>query len=197
MGNQHYYSGQPGSNHEFRDVRFKIRGVELTLTTDAGVFSKRGIDFGTRVLLEAVELHETDFVVDLGCGYGVVTAVLARVYPETRWLLLDVNERAVNLAMQNVSRFGGRVDLAVSDGFGARDDVMADAIIANPPIRAGKSVVYRLFEESKSHLRDGGALWVVIHKKHGAASAAVKLGELFEQVDLVTRQSGYHIFRCS
>lgn len=192
--NSHYYSRVPDSESRPQNVKIHVRGIDRTLTTDSGVFAKKGLDFGTRLLIETVQLKEDGLIVDLGCGYGVVTSVLAEAYPKTRWVLLDVNERAVELSKRNTETFASRREVLQSDGFAAVPNLVADTVLLNPPIRAGKAVVYRLFEESKRHLTPGGALWIVIHKKHGAPSAKTKLEELYERVDLVDRESGYHIF---
>ncbi|MCL6517317.1 methyltransferase [Alicyclobacillus sp.] len=191
----HYYTPTPQVESQPRRVRVRVRGVELEITTDSGVFAKRGLDYGTRVLLETVQLPAAAEAVDLGCGYGVVAAVLGRVFPDSRWTLLDVNERAIELARRNVG-LGERARLFVSDGFSAVPELMADAVVLNPPIRAGKSVVYRLFAESAQHLREEGSLWVVIHKKHGAPSARDRLELLFGSVELADRDAGYHVFHC-
>ncbi len=166
------------------------------LTTDRGVFSKNQLDFGTRVLINAVELPEHAEVVDLGCGYGPVTAFLGRLYPDSRWTLIDVNERALALAAENVRQLSDRTRIVLSDGFREVEDLVADAIILNPPIRTGKAVIYRLFEESHLHLRAGASLWIVIQKKQGANSARAHLETLFTMVDCVERSGGYHVFRC-
>ncbi len=118
------------------------------------------------------------------------------MYPRTRWVLLDVNERAVALARENVQCLGGRAEVFVSDGFAAVPDLAADAILLNPPVRAGKAVVWRLFTESRHHLVPGGALWVVIQKKQGAPSAKAYLEQQFASVETVARDAGYHVFRC-
>lgn len=194
-GNSHYFTSSPEAASRPRSVHIRVRGVELEILTDSGVFAKRGLDFGTRVLIETVTLPPQAEAVDLGCGYGVVAAVLGRVYPESQWTLLDVNERAVSLAQRNVC-LGDRARVLVSDGFAAVPDLRADAVVLNPPIRAGKSVVYRLFAESAQHLRPDGALWVVIHKKHGAPSARERLTAWFGDVALAERESGYHVFCC-
>jgi 16S rRNA (guanine1207-N2)-methyltransferase len=190
----HYYTHTPASESRPTQVTARVRGVELRLTTDSGVFSKRGIDFGTRLLIETVELPDRGTMVDLGCGYGVVAATLGVVYPQTEWVLLDVNERAVELARQNTTALGARRRVLQSDGFAAVPDLKADAILLNPPIRAGKAVVYQLFQEARDHLLPGGKFWIVIHKKHGAPSAKEKLEELFGHVALADRDSGYHVF---
>lgn len=193
MQSNHYYSTDPTSASRPHDVTVHVRGVELRLITDSGVFAKKGLDFGTRLLIETVDLTGRVNVVDLGCGYGVVAAALAKVYPKTTWAMLDVNSRAVELARKNTQFLGVRRKVYQSDGFSEVPDMMADAVLLNPPIRAGKAVVYRLFEEARDHLVEGGDFWIVIQKKHGAPSAKAKLEELFGNVRLVDRASGYHI----
>lgn len=191
----HYYSQTPSSAREPRTFRVKVRGQEVSLKSDAGVFSKAGLDFGTRVLIEAVTLPERGIIIDLGSGYGPVAAILARVYLETSWWLLDVNPRAVELARENTAFAADRTHVIQSDGFAAVPDMVADAVLLNPPIRAGKKVVYSLFEQSRDHLVSGGCLWIVIQKKQGAPSAKERLEQLFSNVETVERDAGYHIIR--
>lgn len=192
----HYYSRQPTAEHNVQSVVVHARGQAIALQTDSGVFSKRGLDFGTRVLIETVELPEEGTIVDLGCGYGPVAGVLAGAYPHTHWVLLDINQRAVALARSNLSRYNERVEVFESDGFEVVPDLKAAAVLLNPPIRAGKEMIYRLFSDAREHLLEGGTLWIVIQKKQGAASAYEKLLTLFEEVDLVERSGGYHVYRC-
>lgn len=169
----------------------------MQLTTDSGVFAKKGLDFGSRLLIETVQIPDAATVVDLGCGAGPIAAVLSRVYPDSSWVLLDVNERAVSLAKANVLPGSDRVEAKVSDGFSAVDGLKADTVLLNPPIRAGKQVIYRLFRESGEHLKPGGSLWIVMHKKHGAESARAELLHHFGCVELRDRDAGYHIYQCT
>lgn len=194
---EHYFTNNNSKQAaDEREVMARVRGLEVRLQTDAGVFSKRGLDFGSRLLIEHVTLPQGAFVVDLGCGYGPVTAILGQVYPDSQWILADVNERAVQLAWRNTTSLGNRRRVVVSDGFCEIQDEEVDAVVLNPPIRAGKSVVYRLFAEARAHLRKGGSLWIVIQKKHGAPSAKKELERLFPLVQDVARSGGYHVF-CS
>lgn len=192
----HYYETPSDLESRPHEITADVRGVYVSLMVDRGVFSTKGLDYGTRVLLETVRLQEEGFTVDLGCGYGAVTAVLARVYPQRRWLAVDVNERAVELAKRNLEFAVGRIRVVHSDGLPGVGDERPDAVLLNPPIRAGKAVIYRLFEESAQVLVAGGSLWIVMHKKHGAQSASVKLGTLFPEVTLRERNAGYHVFEC-
>jgi 16S rRNA (guanine1207-N2)-methyltransferase len=197
VGQNHYFSATPSSESKPHQVRFKARGVEVQLTTDSGVFAKKGLDFGSRLLIETVQIPDAATVVDLGCGAGPIAAVLSRVYTDSSWILLDINERAVSLARANVLDGSKRVEARVSDGFSAVDDVTVDVVLLNPPIRAGKQVIYRLFRESGRHLKPGGSLWIVMHKKHGAESARNELLRHFGSVELKDRDAGYHIYQCT
>lgn len=194
---QHYYSQKPESESQLRQVEVAARGVTRTLWTDNGVFAKRGLDPGTALLIESVALPETGLIVDLGCGYGPVTALLCSLHHALTYVMLDINERAVDLAKRNTAHAAARVEVLQSDGFSAVPRLQADAVLLNPPIRAGKGVVYQLFAQSKEHLRAGGVLWVVMHKKHGADSAEKHLTELGANVVRTARKSGYRVLRCS
>ncbi|MFB5192192.1 class I SAM-dependent methyltransferase [Alicyclobacillus fastidiosus] len=192
---EHYYSEKPQVESQLRTIEVDVRGVHLKLTTDNGVFSKGGLDDATRRLLETVELDASEQVVDLGAGYGVVTAVLGTVFPNTRWTLIDINGRALDLARRNTASFAHRCTYVQSDGIPDGVASTFDDVVLNPPIRAGKTVVYRLFSDAHRVLVPGGRLWIVIQKKHGAPTALEELQRTFDRVDTVYKKSGYFIFR--
>lgn len=194
---EHYFTSQSDAAGEERLITARLRGSEFRFWTDAGVFSKQGIDFGTRLLIETVQLPESGEILDLGCGYGPVGIVCAKVSPSCRVTMVDVNRRALHLAERN-ARFNGvshRVTVLESDGMAALSDRLFDAILINPPIRAGKAVVYRLFAEAAEHLKPGGSLWVVIRKKQGAESAKRELEDRFRNVSRVEQKKGYWILK--
>jgi 16S rRNA (guanine1207-N2)-methyltransferase len=116
--------------------------------------------------------------------------------PQGRVTMVDINERAVELAKENAALNGIRnVTIMQSDLFESVEEKEFDAILTNPPIRAGKAVVHRIFEEGHAYLKKGGSLWVVIQKKQGAPSALEKLEQVYEEVEEVTKDKGYRIFR--
>ena len=193
---EHYYTQTPGAAHDEKQVIFEVLGLRLQCTTDAGVFSRDGLDMGTRILLEALP-PLSGRILDLGCGWGPVGTALGRKYPDAQILLSDVNERAVELAGHNL-RSNGVTNAAVvrGDGYEAVKGRF-DAIVLNPPIRAGKGVIYALFEGARAHLSDGGALYIVIRKQQGAESAEKYLRTLYGSVERICREKGYWVLRCA
>ena len=193
---QHYYTQNPEVEHDLRQVIFEVLGLRLNCTTDAGVFSRDGLDMGTRILLEALpELHGR--ILDLGCGWGPVGTALGKRYPGAQIVLTDVNSRATELAACNLAA-NGVTNAAVvqGDGFAAVEGGF-DAIVLNPPIRAGKAVIYALFAEAAKHLRADGALYIVIRKQQGAESAQKYLSSIYADVERIAREKGYWVLRCA
>lgn len=164
--------------------------------TDAGVFSKTGVDYGSRVLIEHMELNPEGNILDVGCGYGPIGLMAAKLSPAGQVTLIDINERAVQLATENAKSNGiSNVEVLQSDLYEAVKGKTFDVILTNPPIRAGKAVVHRIFEEGLELLNAGGVMWVVIQKKQGAPSALEKLQLLYDSVEEVTRDKGYWILK--
>nr|WP_276521700.1 class I SAM-dependent methyltransferase [Geobacillus stearothermophilus] len=197
MVSEHYYSAAPTSERNPQTWTFTLRGHEFRFTTDSGVFSKRGVDFGTQLLIETFEEPEVaGDLLDVGCGYGPIGLALARSFPNRHVHMIDINERALELARENKQANG--IDNAViykSDLFSEVGERRFAAVVTNPPIRAGKRVVHAIFEQSRDHLLDGGELWVVIQKKQGAPSALEKLKELFPFVEVASKKKGYYIIK--
>lgn len=192
---EHYYTNRPKAPHEETSFDTTLRGMSFRFVTDAGVFSRERVDFGSLLLIEAMRIGAADTVLDLGCGYGPIGMVAARLAPEGFIYMVDVNERAVELARRNLAANGiANAEVRVGDGLAAVPGIAFDVILTNPPIRAGKATVYRLLEEARAALKPGGSLWVVIQTKQGAPSMKRKLAELFGNVTDVDRKAGYHVF---
>ncbi|WP_345759361.1 class I SAM-dependent methyltransferase [Bacillus sp. PBIB1] len=195
---EHYYSEKPSVKSDKQTWSFTLRNRSYTFTSDSGVFSKKEVDFGSRVLIEAFEEPEIvgDFL-DAGCGYGPIGLSLAGAFTDRTVHMIDVNERAVELSNENAEKNGIKnVRIYQSDLFSNIDSAQTFAsIITNPPIRAGKKVVHAIFEKSAEHLRASGELWIVIQKKQGGPSAIEKLKELFDEVSVVQKKKGYYIIK--
>jgi 16S rRNA (guanine1207-N2)-methyltransferase len=195
---QHYYSNQPESQHNRKMIEEKLRGHNYRFISDAGVFSKNGVDYGSKVMVEAMDIPIGSSVLDVGCGYGPIGFAAARLAQDGHVTMVDVNSRAVALAKENAQLNGiANVSIMESDLFASVEGQQFDVIVTNPPIRAGKETVHSIFVQAYEHLRIGGALWVVIQKKQGAPSAKAKLQSLFQLVEEITRDKGYHIFKAT
>ena len=194
---EHYYSNKPQTESKPRQWKFTLRGHTFTFETDAGVFSKSEVDFGSRVLIDTFEMPEVEGdVLDVGCGYGPIGLSIAKANPERFVHMMDINARAIALAEKNAQVNGVQnVRIFESDGLASVGDVKAAAILTNPPIRAGKETIFRFYDESYEKLVEGGELWIVIQKKQGAPSTVSHLEGIFSEVDVVEKKKGYWIIR--
>ena len=178
------------------ELRGTIRGHDFTWLTDAGVFSRADLDRGTELLLQALEVGPCELILDLGCGYGAIGIVAARLSARGHVILTDVNERAVALARANLR--ANRVDNAEvrrGDLYAPVQGLAFDHIVCNPPIRAGRAVVDRIIREAPALLHEGGSLWLVVRTKQGADSVRKRMAEAFASADVVRRGSGYKVLR--
>jgi 16S rRNA (guanine1207-N2)-methyltransferase len=194
---EHYYSRTQKVESEPKYWDFTLRNQMFRFKTDNGVFSKKEVDFGSRLLIEAFELPNVEGpVLDVGCGYGPIGLSIAKNYPERTVHMIDVNERAIELAKENAEQNSVKnIDVYESDTLKNVKELNFSAILTNPPIRAGKTTVHDIFEQSHAHLVSRGELWIVIQKKQGAPSAIEKLKELFSTVETVDKSKGYFIIK--
>ena len=186
-----YYAETPDAAHDIHDLKVNLLGESFQFYTDAGVFSKKMIDFGSQVLLNALDLEAGKTVLDV--GYGPLGISLAKVQG-VKVTMIDINSRAIDLAKQNAERnkveatiFQSNIYKNVTGSF--------DYVISNPPIRAGKKVVHQVIEEAYDHLNLSGTLTIVIQKKQGAPSAKAKMEEVFGNAEVVKKDKGYYILR--
>ena len=195
---EHYYSKKPSADSRPEKITEAILGEEFRFTVDRGVFSRAGLDYGSRLLIETFESPEADgMFADAGCGWGPIGIALAKFHTDRKILMVDVNERAVELAKLNatVNKVSDRVEVFQNDLLTGQTDKGFAAILTNPPIRAGKEVVFQLYEQAFLSLVQGGELWVVIQKKQGAPSTQKKLEELGLKVEVSKKSRGYFILR--
>ena len=192
---EHYYTSSPTSEHEERHFNHVFAGRVLRFQTDAGVFSKQHIDPGSELLCKALPGDLSGRVLDMGCGWGAMTVLTLAKCPACEITMADVNERALALAKENVAANGMRARAILSDGFEHVEGEF-EAVITNPPIRAGKAVIYKMFEDAKAHLVPGGRLYLVIRKQQGAPSALKFLKALYGRAEVIERDGGYWIIAC-
>lgn len=188
-----YYAENPDSAHDIHELKVTLFGQSFTFLTDSGVFSKKMVDYGSQVLLNTLNFEKGKTLLDLGCGYGPLGISLAKVQG-VKPTMVDINNRAIDLAKQNAQKNGVEADIFQSNIYEKVNGTF-DYIISNPPIRAGKQVVHTIISESINYLKVGGNLTIVIQKKQGAPSAKAKMEEVFGNVEILKRDKGYYILR--
>jgi len=193
----HYFSSNENLRHKETEIEYVHKFVKFNFVTDTGVFSKNGVDYATNILLDNLPVL-SGRTLDLGCGYGCIGIVLAKIYGKNIDVTMsDVNERALDLAAKNAVQNSviDSVKIIKSDGF-KNIPGKFDNIILNPPIHAGKPVIYNIYSEVFQHLNENGRFYIVIQKKHGALSHKEKLNEIFgnENCFVVYSRKGFFIF---
>lgn len=192
----HYYSEKPSSKSDIKEIEFHFLNKTFNFFTDSGVFSKNKIDFGSELMLKTFLKHtnlEKGGFLDIGCGYGPVGIIAKSFLPGLDISLSDVNERALELAEKNMKLNNiSEYNIIKSYIF---DNIFEnfDCILSNPPIRAGKETIFKIYEESYLHLNKDGAFYCVLQTKHGAKSTFKKLEEVFGNCETLTIDAGYRI----
>ncbi len=190
----HYFTNNNHkSNLQLKTVKVLLKS--FSFYTDNGVFSKRGLDFGSRSLIDAL-LKENIYgdVLDLGCGYGVIGIILSSFF-DIKVDMVDVNLRAIHLCKMNIKE--NKIDTAntfVSNIY-ENIDKKYDFIITNPPIRAGKDIVYKFLFNAKDYLKENGCLYFVINKNQGAKSTIKDL-EKIGKVSILEKNKGFFVIKC-
>ena len=193
----HYYTDNKNLSSNRKQFDYYFGNEYFCFTTDNGVFSKRSVDYGSYVLIKNVyKLDLGNYALDLGCGYGPVGIIVKRFNPELNVEMVDVNSRAIELARLNCSNNKVNIEAYLCDDILTLNNNY-DSIILNPPIRAGKKVIYSLYEKAKDKLNKNGSLYIVIQKKQGAASSIDKLETLFKEVVVLDKDSGYLVIKAS
>ncbi|MCD7808505.1 MAG: class I SAM-dependent methyltransferase [Erysipelotrichaceae bacterium] len=191
----HYYTDNSSLDSQKTKIKFHYRDYLITYISDIGVFSKERIDYGSRVLLENITLDNVHSLLDVGCGYGTLGIALKYAYPAIHVEMVDVNKRAVDLANESIDYNYLNDILAYESNAYENVSHTFDMIVSNPPIRAGKKVVFQILEEAYQYLEEAGELWIVIQKKQGAPSAQKKMKDVFGNCEIIKRDKGYYILR--
>ena len=193
--NDHYYTRDPQSESRPVECEYVYRGERLRFVTDAGVFSRGEVDTGTRLLLEALPEEMAGEILDLGCGWGVIGISIAKKWPECNVTMADVNLRALELSRENAKKNRTEVECVESDGMAALAGRTFDAVVTNPPIRAGKQVIYQMFADAAKSLKPGGALYLVIRKQQGAESCMKYLKTIYGEVEKLDKSGGFWVLK--
>ena len=194
---EHYYTADPTVKSDERKIEYEIAGNEFVFISDNGVFSKNHVDIATSFLMKTIYEELNGDILDVGCGYGVIGIIAAKNENVKSVTMLDINHRALELCKRNSekNKVDSKVKIIESNGLENVEEKY-DIIITNPPIRAGKSVIYKMYEDAKEHLRENGTLYLVINKKHGAPSTITYLNTLFGNCEVLDKKTGFNVIKC-
>jgi len=189
----HYFTDDPNLPDDPRTFTYYYKEHVLRLTSNSGVFSHGHVDEATDVLLKNIPALRGSLL-DLGCGCGVIGVALGKAN-DLQVTMADVNSRALACAKMNCLENDVQAEIVRSDCFENMYGAF-DTITLNPPIHAGKEIVYRMFDEAAKHINPGGSFYVVMLEKHGAASAAAHLRGIFDACETLYRKKGLRVLRC-
>jgi 16S rRNA (guanine1207-N2)-methyltransferase len=193
----HYFSPSPSSVQRPTEVRVELGDLTFSIRTDAGVFASKGLDKGTKVLLERNDQPRANGdLLDIGCGYGPIATTLAQRFPERRVWAVEVNPRAIELARHNARTLGlGNVEVKEPDD--VPEDVRFGGIYSNPPIRIGNDALHALLLRWLPRLDDGASAFLVVHKHLGSDSLAKWLKGNHFDVERLSSRAGFRVLQVS
>ncbi len=191
---EHYFTKNSNLKSNEKKISVTLKNKGYNFLTDNGVFSKDGLDKGTRVLLEVLDFNSvTGKVLDVGCGYGPIGIILSK-NTKCEIDMIDINNRAIELAKKNIKLNNAKNIRAFESDRYENVKEEYDFIITNPPIRVGKEILYKILIEAKSHLKKNGELWFVVNKHQGAKSLSLDMASVYN-VEVVSKSKNFLVIR--
>ena len=191
----HYFINDNNLKSEKRKLYYSYNNVSFEFFSDNGVFSKNEIDEGSAILLENyLKSDKKGKTLDVGTGVGFLGIVISKLN-DVDVDMLEINERAVLLCEENIKLNKSEKCKVYESNLYEKANGKYDVIISNPPIRAGKKVVFEIFDRAYDYLNEYGELWIVIRKSHGADSAKKEIERVFGNVTIVKRDSGFYVLK--
>lgn len=192
---QHYFIDKQHNKEDYFDYTFEFNDKKYIFKSVDNMFSKDGLDEGTRVLLNTVinKVKLTGDVLDLGCGIGSIGVVLKNEFPLINIDMVDINNTALTLARNNCNNNKAGDNNIFYSNLYDNVDKKYNYIVTNPPIKVGKEILFNVVTGAKDHLVNGGEIILVIRKNHGQESMKKHMGKTFGNCEILKRDKGYYI----
>ena len=194
---QHYFIDKQHNKEDYFKYTAEFNGKKYVFNSVDSMFSKDGLDEGTRVLLNTVvKLYELNGdVLDLGCGIGSIGVILKNEFPNTKIDMVDINNTAMTLARQNCALNNAGDNTVFESSLYDNIDKKYDFIVTNPPIKVGKEILFGVVTGAINHLKDNGEIILVIRKNHGQESMKKHMEKVFGNAEILKRDKGYYIMK--
>ena len=191
---EHYFKATPKSETKFGLIHTRLRGKSFKFLTASSIFSKKQVDLGTRLLIEAMQLPEKGIVLDVGCGYGPVGIVAASSNPKLHIIMTDVNIRAVHLSKRNL-KMNKLQNAEVRCGYlyAPIKDLRFDCVLSNPPVSAGMETVKAIITHAPEIMTGESTFQMVIRSKIGSKKIPALIRDTFGDCGISARKSGYRV----
>jgi 16S rRNA G1207 methylase RsmC len=187
MSSDHYFSQEPKSNYQPKQIELDVAGEVFKVNTASGTFSPLRLDVGTSVLIDHLGLAPKDGnVLDLGCGWGPIALNLAKHSPKAKIWAVDVNSRSLELTAEN-AKILGLTNIQTVNPEMVPKEIMFSGIWSNPPIRIGKKELHELLLTWLPRLEKKASAYLVVQKNLGSDSLQKWLTE--------TLVDGYEVSR--
>lgn len=191
---EHYFTNSQNLKENIKKIDAQVNDINFSFYTDNGVFNKKGLDYGTRILLENINLSNKRSFLDVGCGCGPIGIYIGKSSSNNKVDMIDVNEKVVSLTKKSIELNKlNNINVYLSNIY-ENVKLTYDVIITNPPIHAGKSVIYKIIGEAKNYLNENGELWIVIRKDHGAKSLIKDFSNIYD-FEIVKKEKGFYILK--
>ncbi len=190
----HYFSEKPKAKPRYRLIQAFLRGKTFKFLTASGVFSKKRVDLGTKLLIESMVLPESGLVLDVGCGYGAIGIAAASLNPKLHVVMVDINERAVKLARRNIElNKVHNAEVRRGNLYEPVKGLTFNCILSNPPVSAGLAIVKAIITEAPKHMAEKATLQMVLRSKVGGKRIQQIFQETFGNCTILARESGYRV----
>lgn len=199
-GSQRVYKYTKTEEFEPRNIdietsfKAEVKELELEFNACEGLFSPKKLDEGSRLLIENIEFEESDKVLDLACGYGIIGTFLKKLY-SIDLSLTDDNSIATYYAEKNLE--SNNIDgysLENRDCLDGFKDEKFDSIVSNPPTHQGEGITDEMFNESYKALNEGGYLYLVYNQNMRFED---KLSKKFERIEILAEEDNYIVIKAT
>jgi 16S rRNA (guanine1207-N2)-methyltransferase len=141
----------------------RMRDMDFIFHSTWGLFSPRDVDAGTWLLIEYMQMDESDVCLDLGCGYGPIGITIAKSASKGRVFMVDTDFVAIEYARKNAElNHLTNCEAFLSNAFShIPDSLQFDVVASNLPANVGRELLYIMLEDAKKHLKEDGRIYVV------------------------------------